>query len=472
MPHARPIGRLLSSALLGVLLTLAMAGPARAADVYWGANIGSHLTGGSPPYDMTAADTFEGMVGKKMSIMHFVQAWNDCSKPVCAMRRFPVKEMEAIRQRGALALFGWVSMTAPMTTGSYQPDFQLRDVIDGTYDAYIRQWAQDAKAWGHPFFMDLNPEMNLSSTWPYVEARNDNRPGEYVKMWRHVHDIFRQEGVQNATWTWCANIEYPGSAPLAPLYPGDDYVDWTCLDGYNWHWGWKSPTEVFGSTYDKVQSIAPDKPMLIGETASTERGGSKAKWITDLYTKQLPERFPNVKGIVWYEKKDPLVTEDPEGWLLESSTASLAAFKAAIGSPVFADPVFRDLPGTTIQPLSPLVKPKPGGSGGGSSSGGGGTGTAREARLIATRAFALRPVATCLPRPAQLRVRYRRPAGMTVTALDAYVAGKRVVHRSGRDARRTFVLKRLPQGTFKLTIKIRTSAGKTGAIRRAYRVCA
>ena len=135
------------------------------------------------------------------------------------MRKFPTKHMEAVRQRGAIPLFGWPSFSTPMTGGSSNPDFQLRDILAGTYDAYIRQWARDAKAWGHPFFLDLNPEMNLASVWPYVEERNGNKPGEFVQVWRHVHDIFRQEGVQNATWTWWAGQRRiprvgPARAPL------------------------------------------------------------------------------------------------------------------------------------------------------------------------------------------------------------------------------------------------------------------
>ena len=156
------------------------------------------------------------------------------------------------------------------------------------------------------------------------------------------------------------------------------------MHGYNWHWEWKTPDEVFGSTYDRIQRIAPDKPVLIGETASTEQGGSKATWITDLLSAQLPRRFPNVKGVTWFNKKDPGIKEDPDGWLLDSSTRALAAFKAAIAAPYFAGPSFRDLPGTTIQPLSPLVKPTPGDGGGANTPGSGGSRiTAREAALIA-----------------------------------------------------------------------------------------
>lgn len=42
--------------------------------------------------------------------------------------------------------------------------------------------------------------------FPWSEKPDGNQPGDYVKMWRHVHDIFNQEGTKNVTWVWCPNI--------------------------------------------------------------------------------------------------------------------------------------------------------------------------------------------------------------------------------------------------------------------------
>jgi hypothetical protein len=36
----------------------------------------------------------------------------------------------------------------------------LAKLYTGTYDAYITQWAQDAKNWGHPFFLRFDHELN------------------------------------------------------------------------------------------------------------------------------------------------------------------------------------------------------------------------------------------------------------------------------------------------------------------------
>ena len=44
--------------------------------------------------------------------------------------------------------------------------------------------------------------------------------------------------------------------------------------------------------------------MIIGETASTEYGGSKAAWITDMLSTQIPLYFPKLKGFLWFEKRD------------------------------------------------------------------------------------------------------------------------------------------------------------------------
>ena len=81
-------------------------------------------------------------------------------------------------------------------------------MIAGTHDAYIREFAEDARDWGHPFFLRFNWEMN-GNWFPWSEGVNGNQPGEYVAAWRHVHDIFTEVGATNATWVWCPNVD-PG----------------------------------------------------------------------------------------------------------------------------------------------------------------------------------------------------------------------------------------------------------------------
>ena len=119
-----------------------------------------------------------------------------------------------------------------------------------------------------------------------------------------MHNIFTTVGATNTTWVWCPNLSYPGSQDLQSLYPGDDYVDWTGLDGYNFNAPWTSFADLFRSTYQEITTtIAPSKPVMIAEVASTETGGSKAAWISAMFT-SLKTEFPKIRALQWFDKID------------------------------------------------------------------------------------------------------------------------------------------------------------------------
>ncbi|HEU5006603.1 MAG TPA: Ig-like domain-containing protein, partial [Jatrophihabitantaceae bacterium] len=311
--------------------------------IYWGAFIQGSLYGyGSPPWDWRAVDTFESHAGKKISLLAIGSSWGSSSNT------FPSSAMTTIRNEGSIPFYSWASMASG--GGASESSYQLSDIINGNYDSYITQFAQDAKAWGHPFFLRFDWEMNLKGTYPWVETVNGNSSGQYVQMWRHVHDIFTKVGANNATWVWCPNAEYDGSLkPLTSLYPGDSYVDWTCIDGYNWGTNpwypgtWQSFGQTFGPTYNNVTgTVAPSKPLLIGETASSEYGGSKASWISDMLGTQLPKYFPKVKAFLWFNWKDKA------DWPIETSSSAQNAFYSGIRSSYYATNSYASLGGTKV----------------------------------------------------------------------------------------------------------------------------
>ncbi len=293
------------------------------APLYWGAWIGSSLTGTEAPWDVNAITTFARDAGKAPSIVNFSSPFANCSSSPCTNYDFPAGEFTTIRNQGAIPFFSWATDSLPVS-GDQTP-YRLSSIIAGSQDAYITAWATAARNWGHPFFLRFNWEMN-GNWFPWVEGRNGNTAGESVAAWRHVHDIFTRVGATNVTWVWCPNID-PGNVftSLSSLYPGDAYVDWTALDGYNWNTPWTSFTDLFKSTYDQITTtIAPDKPLIVGETASTEAGGSKAQWITDMF-QALPTRFPKIRGLLWFDKID-----EGMDWPIETSVGATAAFRAGI----------------------------------------------------------------------------------------------------------------------------------------------
>ncbi len=320
---------------------------------YWGAlvNLSYPSTANMQPGGVY--DTFESIAQKKLAILHWGESW----KRGGVYEPFDTPYFDNVRNHGSIPMLSWGSRDS--YGGAIQADFQLSDIYNGLHDAHIQNWAQGAKAWGHPFFLRFDWEMNGDWQFPWAEQINGNQPGDYVKAWRHVHDIFARVGANNVTWVWCPNVADPETTPFTSLYPGDAYVDWTCLDGYNKYNVWLSFNTVFtGSginwllnSYSQILAVAPTKPLMIGETASLEAGdggAAKAAWIKDAFITQVPTKFPRVKAILWFNSDDgnPAYTTLP----IQSSSASIDAFRAAIGSKFYATNTFSNL---NISPIPP-----------------------------------------------------------------------------------------------------------------------
>jgi hypothetical protein len=316
--------------------------------IYWGAWIGNQLTGEEAPWDMNAVNKFESSVGKGLSLVQFSSPFANCFSSPCKFYGLPTTAMENVRQSGAIPFFSWASQSLPSSTN--EPNFQLGDVIAGNYDSYIRSFATSAKNWGHPFFLRFNWEQN-GNWFPWSESVNGNKPGEYIAAWRHVHDIFSSVGASNVSWVWCPNVDPDNRwQSLKATYPGDQYVDWTCLDGYNQGTmpsapdRWRSFDELFSSTYKKiVTEVAPSKPMVIGEVGSSEYGGSKASWIRQMLG-ELPSSYPSVRGLLWFDKYAG------GDWPIDSSSSATQAFSEGIKSPAYTTDTFSSLSATSIQP--------------------------------------------------------------------------------------------------------------------------
>ena len=164
----------------------------------------------------------------------------------------------------------------------------------------------------------------MNGNWyPWSEAVNGNRPGEFVRAWRHVHDIFTSVGATNVKWVWspaAGALDIQGSQ-----YPGNAYVDVVGLSVFNggralpWG-GWRSFARIFEPSYKALEQIAPSKPIQISEVASAERGGNKAAWITNMFS--VLHHYPQVKSLIWYDLRKQT------NWPITSSRRAARAFAA------------------------------------------------------------------------------------------------------------------------------------------------
>jgi len=347
----------LTRAALACLASALLLAPGAAAapkkpptSLYWGAQIGDQLTGAQPPWDMSAVSRFEQIAGKGLSLVAFGSPFAECGSEGCKMTSFPLTPLENARLYGAIPVFSWNSSTS--SSEPTQPDYNLGAVISGRYDSYIREFALKAKEWGHPFFLRFDWEMN-GFWFPWNEGINGNTPGRYVAAWRHVHDIFTAVGATNATWVWCPNVDlYNALTPLGELYPGDEYVDWTGLDGFNWgkrHGspGWQSFDQVFHRTYKRIVTrVAPDKPMMLAEVAAGEKGGSKPAWIKDMLS-VLRHDYRKVRALVWYD-----VNDRGTKWPIELRSQVSNAFRTGIGAGAYRPNEFSGIADSPIPPPS------------------------------------------------------------------------------------------------------------------------
>ncbi|MCG7286509.1 beta-mannanase [Cellulomonas sp. ACRRI] len=209
-----------------------------------------------------------------------------------------------------------------------QKAFALARILAGDFDATVRRWGDALAAYGGPVHLRFAHEMNAGG-YPWAVGVNGNTAAQYVAVWRRVHDLLRSRGATRVVRVWSPNVAFPGSTPLAAVYPGAEHVDVVGVDGYNWGTSrrgtvWQSPAQVLGATVAEVRRVAPGKRILVTETASTEKGGDKARWVTDLFGWAAAQG--DVAGVVWFDENKET------DWRVASSAGSLAAFRAAVAA--------------------------------------------------------------------------------------------------------------------------------------------
>jgi hypothetical protein len=269
------------------------------------------------PWEPENLDAVTSLLGRAPAIFLTYQSWSS--------RGFHASDMQEIAGRGAAHVVTW------------EPDgYALQGIAAGDDDTYIRDWARGAAQWGRTIYLRPMHEMN-GDWYSWGRGVNGNTPADFIGAWRHMHDIFVAEGATNVRWVWSPNVRYASQYPLADLYPGDSYVDWVGLDGYNWgsdpHLAtptWQSFGEVFGATYDEItQHVAPGKPVIVVETGSTEHGGNKADWIRQALLDEAPT-YRQIRAVIWFNEAD-----GPSDFRIDSTPASLVAFKQVLNSDLY-----------------------------------------------------------------------------------------------------------------------------------------
>jgi hypothetical protein len=170
---------------------------------------------------------------------------------------------------------------------SFRPTDITKRIADGDYDGKIRELARLFVRIKSPVF--LRPGYEFGGNGQGQHASKEH----WVKAWRRIHDIFKNEGAQNVAFVWNTLDAHD----YLDYYPGDGYVDW---------WG----INVFINDADRDTFIGQfireaakhKKPVMIAE--STPRyigsvGGETAwmNWYAPYFN--LLSKYPHIKAFCY-----------------------------------------------------------------------------------------------------------------------------------------------------------------------------
>lgn len=198
-----------------------------------------------------------------------------------------------------------------------------RRVAAGRYDDRLDAWGAALARWAirsgsepdRRAYLNLAPEFN--GDWvPWGIPTERTTPEDYVGMWRRIRDRVMRTGLRSdhVQWIWTANNSSSGAVDIERCYPGDSYVDWVGVTGYNWvNWGWSTPEELYEPIYRRLRALT-DKPLAIAEFgASADCAGGhcpdrKDAWIADVYDYVVAN---DVRLACWF---DHWIEKDETDW--------------------------------------------------------------------------------------------------------------------------------------------------------------
>ncbi|MDD5680363.1 MAG: discoidin domain-containing protein, partial [Candidatus Omnitrophica bacterium] len=257
---------------------------------------------------------------------------------------FPFRDCLTIYNHGTHHAVPFIDIHPSTSDADTAP--HLLEIINGVFDDEIHNWARQARAFGKPLWISFDGEMNGdwhsgsgaanggSTLDGYGDPAKADGPEIYIDAWRHIHDIFDAEGVDNVAWVWSVYAyDWPQDSwnHFENYYPGDAYVDWLSVHGYNWNraelGGWQSFQTIFNDALGRIHMINSEKPVMIGEFGCADgEPGQKSTWITDAFN-LIKTTYDYIKCAVWFDMNKE------ENWLIDSD--GNVAPRTALSDPYF-----------------------------------------------------------------------------------------------------------------------------------------
>lgn len=222
---------------------------------------------------------------------------------------------------------------------TWQPSgYTAPQIVAGNADAYLARFAREMKTYSHDVWLRPLHEANGGDwySWNVGNTSMANTNEDVAEAYRHIVKIFRDSGVSNVKWVWNVNNENASggnTTSFTGTYPGDAWVDYISIDGYNfgtfhtvansgWASSWRSFVQAYKPAYTALAKI--DKPLFIAEFSSSELGGNKAQWYRDAFA-SLSTTFPRIFALMVFSMNDA-----NGDWRINTTAASLQAWRECV----------------------------------------------------------------------------------------------------------------------------------------------
>jgi hypothetical protein len=212
-------------------------------------------------------------------------------------------DLDAAWDQGAVPFVNLAVGTAGLGSRSAQ------DVANGLLDEAIRQWAGIFAAWsqGGTKRAFIAPLQEMNANW--VSYGLD--PENYKAAFTRIQSIFAEEGVpgEAVLWVFAPNGWSEPGQEFEKYYPGDEVVDVVGFSAFNFGAcvasgeGWDSYEEAIKPYMERMEAMAPEKPIFLAQTGTVEQGGDRGEWLVDSFQK-LSE-VGSFRGLIYFNVSKP-----------------------------------------------------------------------------------------------------------------------------------------------------------------------
>jgi beta-mannanase len=285
---------------------------------------------------MAVVDAYTDGLGRKPAIWSLWSDWGDTG--VNGSAPFPTQAVQGLKTRGITPQIYWepIDPANPYDCAHWS----LANIINGDHDAYIRQWAKDAKASNTTIILRFAHEMN-GYWYPWGTGNGGgichNTTAQFRAAWIHVWKIFRGTGGEGAT-----NVKFEYSIintkQVAADYPGGKYVDYLGFTALDWakKRKWDTLQRRMGPAIKALQALSTTKPIIASEIAAGYNPNCSICDKVDFFTTGYPavyNKWPQLVAIVYFDYD--MRSVDQDDWRLNSPPEALDAYKAIVADTRF-----------------------------------------------------------------------------------------------------------------------------------------